>query len=327
MAKTPRDEALAAAAEQIRQSERIVVACHVNPDADALGSLIGMAAGLTGLGKQVTAISPDGLPAAYRFLPGSEILRNEAEGSHDLAIGLDADGISRLGRAGAILMESPVVINIDHHTGPEPYGDIRLVDPTSAATGELVFELLEKLHAPVDYVVAQNLLAAILTDTGSFRFSSVTGRTMRIAGALIDAGARPEPIYEAVYGTRSYGASRVLGRVLEGLGRSADGRVVWGAIRADDLAEFQVTWEEIDGFIEQIRCVEGSAVAVLFSEVEARQIRVSLRSRGQINVAAMARRFGGGGHRPAAGCTIAATLDDAREQVLAAIPLEAGGDG
>src|SRR5687768_17503638 len=129
------------AAEEIRQADSVLLACHVRPDADALGSLLGMLHGLELLGKRVTAVSPDGVPPVYRFLPGWERIVRTAEGARDLGIGLDADGSDRLGAAESLVLAQPRVLDVDHHTG-EPYGHVRLVDPTAAATGELVYELL-----------------------------------------------------------------------------------------------------------------------------------------------------------------------------------------
>lgn len=313
-----RQERLAEAAAAIRKANSIVLACHVRPDADALGSLIGLQLGLQQLGKDVQAVSPDGVPAAYRFLPAWEGVSDTASGSFDLGIGLDADGSDRLGAAEPVILAQPVVIDLDHHTGPDPFGQIRVVDPTAAATGELVYELLRELEVRITPEIAANLQAALVTDTGSFRFSNVTANVLRIAADLVEAGGHPGPIYEAVYGTRPYQASRLLGRMLSTLQRSADERVVWGALSQADFAEFGLPTSETEGFVDQIRMVEGNQVALFLREETNGEIRVSLRSRGEVNVARIAEEFGGGGHVPAAGCTLPGPLDEATRRVVAA---------
>ncbi|HEU4751882.1 MAG TPA: bifunctional oligoribonuclease/PAP phosphatase NrnA, partial [Armatimonadota bacterium] len=289
-----RQERLSQAASRIQAANRILLACHVRPDADALGSLLGLAQGLQGLGKEVQAVSPDGVPELYRFLPGWEQVRTTAEGAFDLAIGLDADGSDRLGTAEAVVLAAPVVIDLDHHTGPDPFGDVRLVDSTAAASGELVYHLLRELNAPVTREIAVCLLAAILTDTGSFRFTNVTAETYRIAAALVEAGAHPAPIHEAVYGTRPFAASRLLGYLLCTLQRAADGRVVWAGLTQEDFRRCEVGTDATEGFVDQIRMVEGAEVALFFREDPDGQIRVSLRSRGKVNVARVAQEFDGG---------------------------------
>ena len=314
-----RQEALTQAATAIRTASRIVLACHVRPDADALGSLLGLALGLRSLGKEVDAISVDGVPELYRFLSGWETVRTSAQPPYDLGIGLDCDGSDRMGSAEAAVLAPPVVIDIDHHTGPDPFGQIQVVDRTAAATGELVYHLLRELGVILTPEIATNLLAAILTDTGSYRFSNVTADVFRISGELVEAGAHPAPIYEAVYGARSFGASKLLGRLLESLERSPDGQVVWAALPYSAFQALGLGTDATEGFVDQIRMVSGSEVALFFREEANGEIRVSLRSRGRVNVAKVSEEFGGGGHLPAAGCTLPGPLEQAVERVVSAV--------
>jgi bifunctional oligoribonuclease and PAP phosphatase NrnA len=307
------------AAKAIRNASRIVLACHVSPDADALGSLLGMALGLESLGKEVRAVSPDGVPRLYRFLPGWERVQTAVAGDWDLAIGLDADGADRLGSARDALLRQPVVINVDHHKGKTPYGDIQLVDRTAAATGELVYAVLEELEVAVTPEIAVCLLAAVLTDTGSFRYTNTGAETFRLAAALVEAGAHPSPIYEAVYGSRPFAASRLLGRLLSSLARSDDGRIVWGVLSQHDFRQLGVETDAAEGFVDQVRMVEGGEVAVFFREEADGAVRASLRSRGEVDVARVAEEFGGGGHAAAAGCTVAGPPSEAVRRVLEVI--------
>lgn len=321
------EQATRSAVDHIRQAGRVILACHVHPDADALGSLLGLGLALINLGKEVTMISPDGVPEAYRFLPRWELCLGEPAGSYDLAIGLDADGIARLGDAADMLLAAPRVINVDHHIGLEPYGHIRVVDPTAAATGELVVDLLQRLGVQMTQDVAHCLLAAILTDTGSFRFDNVTARTFAAASALVAAGARPAPIYDAVYGRRSFGASLLLGRTLAGLRQIESLSLVYGYVTLADMEETGCTPEDTQGFVNQIGMIEGSDVALLVRELAPEQVSASLRSRGELNVAAVARRFGGGGHKAAAGCTVMKPLESALHALFDAVRIEMAGGG
>lgn len=307
------------AAAAIRQANSLVLACHIRPDADALGSLLGLMLGLESLGKRVEAVSPDGVPNVYQFLPSWTRVRTTATGPWDVGIGMDADGADRLGLAAELILAQPVVINLDHHTSKIPYGDIQVVDRTAAATGELVFQLLQALDAPLSQPVAECLMAAILTDTGSFRYSSVTPETFRIGAMLTEAGARPGLIYEAIYGTRPFAAGRLLGRFLSSLQRSPNGRVAWASLSQADFEEFGVGPETTEGFVDQVRMVEGAEVAIYFREEPDGIIRVSLRSRGSFNVARIAEKFGGGGHIPAAGCSLPGPLSQAIQQVVSAV--------
>ncbi len=304
------------AAAALRTANSVLLSCHVRPDADALGSLLGLALGLRQLGKAVTPVSPDGVPKLYRYLPGWELIQTDTAGVFDVGVGLDADGSDRLGSAEAAILACPTCIDLDHHTGPDQFGQIRVVEPKAAATGELVYLLLQELDINLTPEIATCLLSAIQTDTGSFRFTNVTTDTLRIATELVASGAHPAPLYEAVYGVRSFGASKLLGRLMSSLERSQDGRIVWAAISQADFRELGLETDETEGFVDQLRMVEGSEIAIFLREERNGEIRVSLRSRGRANVAAVAAEFGGGGHLPAAGCTLSGPLPDAVRTVV-----------
>ncbi|MFN3649393.1 MAG: DHH family phosphoesterase [Armatimonadota bacterium] len=311
-----RRDRVAETAETIRKASSLALACHIRPDADALGSLLGLALGLEQLGKRVLAVSPDGVPELYRFLPSWERVVTTVEGEWEVGIGLDADGSDRLGSAEAAILALPTVIDIDHHTGPDPFGSVRLVDPTAAATGELVFHVLKALGVTLTPEIACCLMAAILTDTGCFRFGNVTAETFRISAELVEAGAHPSPIYEWVYGTRPFGASRLLGQLLHTLEHAENGQIVWASLSQEDFRKIGVDTDATEGFVDQIRMVEGSEIALFFREEHNGEVRVSLRSRGHANVAKIAEEFDGGGHVPAAGCTLPGPLPQAVARVV-----------
>ena len=247
---------LASAAAAIRAAGSLLIATHVNPDGDALGSLCGLALACERLGKQTTRSSVDGVPELYAGLPSAErVLRAAPLGPFDLGIGVDADGSDRLGSAEAAILSCATVIDIDHHTGADRYGTLQLLDPTAAATGELVFELIRELGVPLDREIAECLMMALVTDTGSFRFPSVKPRTLRIAAELMEAGAHPAPIVEQVYGQRSAGATRLFGRALERMERLPGGRFVWSTLSQGDFLETGAREDETDGIINELRAV------------------------------------------------------------------------
>jgi phosphoesterase RecJ-like protein len=312
---------LDAAAAAIRGAQRIVIATHVNPDGDAIGSMCGLALACERLGKQATRISVDGVPEFYVELPSADRVVVAPPAGHppfDVGIGVDADGSDRLGAAEALILDCPTVIDIDHHTGDDRYGSIQIIDPTAAATGEIVLALIRELGVPLDREIADCLMMALVTDTGSFRFPSVKPRTMRIAAELMEAGAHPAPMVERVYGQRSTGATRLFGRALERLQRLPGGRVVWSALSQADFKETGAREDETDGIINELRAVRGVDLAMLLREASDGQIRVSFRAREGVDAATLAGEFGGGGHRAASGATLPGPLSEATRRAVAA---------
>jgi phosphoesterase RecJ-like protein len=295
-----------------------VIATHVNPDGDAIGSMCGLALICERLGKQATRLSVDGVPEFYALLPSVERVVRSAEGNgpFDLGIGVDADGSDRLGEAEATILACPAVIDIDHHTGPDRYGSIQVIDPTAAAAGEIVYALGRELGVPLDPEIAECLMMALVTDTGAFRFPSVKPRTMRIATALMEAGAHPAPMAERVYGQRSPAATRLFGRALEQMEILPRGRVVWSALSQKDFRETGAREDETDGIINELRAVRGADLAILLREEPDGQVRISFRAREGVDAATLAGQFGGGGHRAASGATLPGPLSEAIRQVL-----------
>jgi phosphoesterase RecJ-like protein len=304
----------------IAEAQDIVIACHINPDGDALGSMIGLGLGLEHLGKKVTLLSSDGVPDLLRFLPASERVEQTTERrDFDLAIVVDSGDITRVGRNQDTVQACPKVIDIDHHVTAGAFGDVRLLDEKAAATGEIIYDLLIALGIQVDQPIAQNLLCGLLTDTGSFRYLNVTPRTMAIAGELIGCGANPNEIAENVFENKTYAAQKLLGRALESLRRSEDGRAVWASVSQADFLEFQAGDEATEGIVNAVRAVQGNEVAMLFREMPSGKIRVSIRARPPHDVSVIANRFGGGGHRLASGCTLEGPLPLAIDNLVAAV--------
>jgi len=311
-------DAMVRAAEVLRSATKVLLACHINPDGDTMGSALGLGLGLHAAGKAVTLVCADDIPLPYRFMPGSGgFVRAVPDESFDVAVALDCDGERRLGSAAPGVRRAAHVIEIDHHTGTDRFGDTVIVDPTASATAELVFGLLHLLAIPVTGEIATNLYVGILTDTGSFRFANTSSRCLRIASELVDCGADPFHIADHVYETRSYPATVLLGRALNSLKLSDDGRIAWARLTADDFERAGATDAETEGIVNYLRAIAVVQVAALFRQVNGK-VRVSLRSREPVDVAEVARLFGGGGHRVASGCTLAVPLAQAERRVLAA---------
>ena len=312
---------LAEAAAAIHRSQTIVMACHVNPDGDALGSLLGLALALLPLGKEVVCLSEDGVPEILKFLPGAELMRQTTDlPAFDLALVLDSGDLPRVGKTIQPLIDrAKQVVDIDHHATTGAFGDIRVLDARAASTAEIVYALLLALQAPITPEIATCLFTGIITDTGSFRFQNVTPNTLQVAAALLEAGAPPAFISENVFENRTFAATRLLGHALSSLRQSPDGRIVWASITAKDFAELGATDQDTEGIVSYVRGVRDAEVGILFREMAGGGIRVSLRSRETINVAAIAEKFGGGGHRMASGCTVNLPLAEAELAVTQAV--------
>ena len=312
-----------AAVAAIDAAHKIVLAGHVNPDGDTLGCVLALAHVLRKAGKDVTAISTDGVPAIYRWMPGTDqIFTGTDRRDFDLAIVCDAGALDRIGRSVIPAIESaPLLIDIDHHVADGVFGDIRILDVTAAATAELVWPLVVALGKVwgrdlADKAVADCLMTGLITDTGSFRFLNVTPRTFLLAARLQRMGAVPAPIAELVFENKSYAGVKLLGRALDTMQRTQDGRVAWTHVSAQDFADYDAADADTEGIVNHVRSVEGVQVGILFREVPGKKVRISLRARDGADVNRIANVFGGGGHKLAAGCSAEPPLADVERAVV-----------
>jgi phosphoesterase RecJ-like protein len=303
----------------IEQADTCLVVCHLHPDGDTLGSGLALYHGLRSLRKHtVRLLCHDPVPDIYRFLPGSELVETAQQPItvYDLALVCDMSQLSRAGRHEPLVRAARRILQIDHHVPQEPFADVRLVDVRAAATAEVAYRLLRALRVPITRDIATCLMTGIVTDTFSFKFPNTTPRTLRIAAHLQSCGADISAINEQVFETRSFSAVKLLGLALSTLKRTEDGRIAWAVIPRSAFEEAGASEEETEGIVNFVRSIHGVHVAMLLRESPNRnKIRVSLRSRGAINVAMIAQQFGGGGHENAAGCTLEMSLSEA-EQVL-----------
>ncbi len=312
-------------AKTAEEARSFLVVSHVNPDPDAVGSVVGLARYLETLSKSVRMVTPSPIPENCRFLdPKGEIVlfdQTRADallGAVDVAIILDLSSWNQLGEMGAALKESDAYrVVIDHHTDPdEDIADLMVRDPGASATGVLIYELIRELGGKVTLPIATALFAAIMTDTGSFRFSNTDGRTFRVVADLIDAGVRPDDVYRRIYEGKRWGTVKLLPAVFATVERSANGKIAWMHANRTMLSQAGASFEDTDGYIDHIRAVKGVEVALFFKEVDSGRVRVSLRSQGGVDVARFAASMGGGGHTRAAGLAFEGTLEEAIAKVV-----------
>jgi len=326
----PVSDARAAAAQAvaaaIADARNIVLTTHVNADGDGVGSEIALVHLLTALGKQVAIANPSPIPERFAFLrePVRPADRTadavKAVRAADLFLVLDIADAGRLGHLGApITARGIVTACIDHHQTPGtlPPGP-RLVDAEAAATAELVYDLAATAGWPLTPETARALYVALLTDTGGFRFANTAPRALRVAASLLEHGVHPEQVYESVYATAPLGRLRLTAEVLETLFVEPEIGLAWLTVPAGAIERHGTTTDDLDGLVEMARSVQGTRLALLFRSLAGGGIKVSFRSVGDVDVAAFARSFGGGGHTKAAGASIPGTLDEVQRTVLAA---------
>jgi len=305
--------------------KRVCLTTHVNADGDGLGSEVAMVHLLRQLGAEVCVTNPTPVPPRFAFLfddiadadAGTRSVRELRRA--DAIIVLDIADLSRLGSLAETVRERAVpVACIDHHVSPGtlPPGP-RFVDPSAAATGELIYLLAREAGWTVTVPAARALYVALVTDTGGFRFSNTKPRTLRIAGDLLDAGVDPEQVYLDVYAGAPAGRPRLLAEVLQTLVVEEDIGLAWVTVPPGALERYGVDPDDLDGVVEHARSVRRVRLALLFREMSGHRVKVSLRSVGDVNVAELAKQFGGGGHAKAAGVAIQGTLAEVQATVLA----------
>ncbi len=302
----------------VRNANTIYLATHVSPDGDAIGSLLGLYWALTALGKTCPIACADAVPPSLAFLPGSDRISTQPPGGQDLIIVLDTADTDRLGSlySESAFRAAPVV-NMDHHVTNVRYGSVNVIRPKAAAVGEMIYDLVRRLGVAMDERIATCLLTAIVTDTIGFRTTSTSPRTLRLAAALMEAGASLSHIVQQSFENRPLPVLRLWGQVLSGF-QMTDG-IAWAGIPNRVLQQFGLREDEAKGLVNFLRGTEGTSVAVLLMEGSNGTVKVEFRSNGAINVAAIAAALGGGGHPAASGCTVTGRLAQVEQRVLAEV--------
>ncbi len=301
------------------EHERFAVLSHIRPDGDALGSQLALALSLQQLGKKVRVWNEDGMLEKYSFLPHSDLLTKPPHTGEDVdvAIALDTAIQNRLGTAFAAVRSTGIWINIDHHLSNPGYGDLVYVDPTAPATGQIIFDLIKNQGFPFNREIAENLYAAISTDTGSFQYPKTSARTFEIAAELVCTGINVGRLSQQLYENYPRRRVELLRELLRTMRFKRGGRVASFSLTLKTAAELQVLPEDNEGLIDNLRAIRGVIVAVFFEELAGGKVRVSMRSKSDaVDVCAICQKFGGGGHTLAAGARVRGTLAEVEKNVL-----------
>ncbi len=307
-------------------SRRAVLTTHLNADGDGAGCEAALVSWLRANGTEAWIINPTVFPEAYRFLiehsgwvveagsPQAQDLCDQA----DLAVVLDTGEVPRIGRVRTLIRELKTVV-VDHHQpGEQPIGGIALRDPDACATGELLFDILLAAKGPWPVASLQGMYAAILTDTGGFRFSNATPGAHRVVAELIAMGVDPEEMHERVYGAAPLKRYRLLRHALDTLELDEEAGIAWMIIPTEALRELGATPDDMEGLVDVPRGIQGARVGLLFRQTTTGEVKVSFRSNGPVNVNELAKRFGGGGHIKASGAMVPGPLDAAVAMVVQA---------
>lgn len=318
----PTSDALERAAAVLAGASHVVIGSHVDPDGDAIGSTLGLAFALESLGITTSLVLGSGerCPATYAFLPGADRLGAPVapDGPYVFAA-LDSPDVRRLGAGAPLVERATAVVMIDHHPDAVGRGEADVLDSAAAATGLLVWDLLPLLGVQPDDRMASCLYTAVLTDTGRFSYSNTSAATLRSAADMVEAGAHPHDIYTLVYENRSAGAQQLVGRTLGRVTLANGGRVAYSWITTEDFAETGALPEEAENLIDFVRALGGVDV-VFLAKVNGSTVRGNLRAKTDVDVSAVARLLGGGGHRAAAGFTVDGDLPGLLERLLPLLP-------
>jgi phosphoesterase RecJ-like protein len=305
----------------IASGRTFLITSHVRLDGDAVGSELALYHLLRNMGKEAVVYNQDETPGSYRFLPGAEEIIHSlvTVDLFDAAFVLDCSEIDRVGEAASRILGIRTIVNIDHHLSNRGNFGLSFADPGASSVGELLYRLIEKMGAPVTREIAVNLYAAIVTDTGSFRYSNTGADTFRIAGELVRMGADPYGVAEKIYETHPREKIRLMEKVLGTLEFAWDGRISTLWVSKKMFEDAGALPEHTEHFVDLARSIDGVEVAAFFTEIERHLYRVSLRSKGRMNVAKVAGLFGGGGHFSAAACRINGRLDDVKNRIVQAV--------
>jgi len=307
--------------DMINKHRSFLIASHVRLDGDALGSELALYQMLSNMGKAVAVYNQDETPGNYRFLPGSDKIIHKLPPleKYDVVIILDCSEFDRIGDEASRVGGMQRIINIDHHVSNRNFGNIVLIDHSASSTAEVLYRLMLKMDVDITKDMATNLYAAIITDTGGFCYGNTKRDTLIAAGHLVERGADPQWISENVYESNPLSKIRLLTKVLETLAFDWDRKVGYMVVYRKDLKDVGALVEHTEGFVDIPRSIDGVEVSILFTELSEYQFKLSLRSKGRVNVERVARAFGGGGHINAAACHIDGDFKTVLQRVLGAV--------
>jgi bifunctional oligoribonuclease and PAP phosphatase NrnA len=301
--------------ELIESKHRFAITSHIRPDGDSLGSSLGLFWLLRALDKEVEVIMRDPVPHAYQQLPGAKAVRvtPAVDQNYDSVFVIECSDITR---PGLIDLDKQFVVNIDHHSTTALFGAINWIDSTASAVGEMIYNLCKATGVRVTKEIAECAYTALITDTGSFHFSNTTERTFKVASELVRTGVRPAKTAEAVFASYPWSRIQLMGAVLSTARRDSSGRVAVMRLTSEMQQETGASDEDADGFVNYPLTVGEVEAVALLKESSEGTYRTSLRSKGDVNVARVAEKFGGGGHRNAAGCTLRGSWEEAEREIV-----------
>lgn len=314
--KQSRNHSLEEIVAHIRKNDSFILLPHVFIDGDDLGSMIALSIGLTQLGKTCVTICHENIPAMFRFLPGVDGIHREIPPTlFDCAILIECTNLSRLPQGLDVKSFARTIVNVDHHPGNGYYGDLNYIDNKAAAVGEIVYEILQSLEIPIDKDIATAIYVSIITDTGGFQFANTTARTHRIVSELLKHDLNISEISRIIFHGQEFNVLKLRGDVISTLRNDCDGKLVWGTLTLDMMKKWNVLDEDTQQLIEDMNVIRDAEVVVLLKEARDRQVRVSMRSR-RLPVNEVARKYNGGGHVLAAGCTINGSIAEVECEIL-----------
>ncbi len=308
-------QGVVSAVRAIRKAKRILIVSHINPDGDTLGCQLALGLALIHLDKKVTFGNADGCPTRFQFLPGSELIQTACTGPFDVSIAVDCGDTQQLGALEKVFFKAKTTIQIDHHDFGESFGKIQVLEEEASAVGEIVYELICALKVEVTSSMASCLLTSIVVDTGAFRFSNIRAKTFDICGALVKKGVDLQRLIEESYWKKTRAMARLSGHCVVDSHFSEDGHIAWSTVYQNDFKRFGAKLSDVDAVADDLRSIEGVSIAAVFRETDSGRFRVSLRSKHGVNVALVARHFGGGGHHNSAGCSIK-SLESEKQELL-----------
>ena len=328
----PATDARRRALETIRDAllvrQRFVLSSHARPDGDSIGSQMAMAYALRALGKEVRIVNKDAAPAPLLAFPGvSEIeVADHVDGEFDAAVIMECSDLARTGVRG---LDRYFIVNVDHHPGNAQYGAVNWFDGEAAACAEMVFDIVQTLGVPLSPEIATHVYVGILTDTGSFHYSSISARTFDICRQLVEAGVDPPRVARSIFDSNTLGRLKLFGSVLSTVELEDEGRLAVVRVDRAMAAAAGGTYEDTEGLINLPLTVKEIQAVVFFKEMDTHEYRVSMRSKGDIDVNAVAKRYGGGGHKNASGCTVRGAYAAVRAELTAALTqaIVRSGDG
>ncbi|MBN2569360.1 MAG: bifunctional oligoribonuclease/PAP phosphatase NrnA [Deltaproteobacteria bacterium] len=303
----------------IHSSKTFLVTSHVRLDGDALGSELALCQMLRNTGKEVVVYNQDETPDIYKFLPGVDTIVHvlQPDWRFDAAFILDCSGIDRVGDgAGSIISMSEKIVNIDHHKSNNVFTVHSLIDHEASSTGEIIYRVLTALGGSLNQDIATNIYTAIMTDTGSFRYSNTSSKTFELAAKLVEGGADLRLISELVYETRPLPQIRLMGMALDTLEFHENGTIGSVLVTQKMLRDAGALNEHTEGIVDMVRSVKGTDVALFYFEMTENDFKVSLRSKRAIDVASIAGEFGGGGHVNAAACRVSGDIETVKKRFV-----------